>query len=203
MLKFYSTLWLADLVLAGCSCWPSGGGACCSDSQVSLPRGNCTPLARVLGSLGGFCSVKVFSTNLRDENGSTWSLAPALKFHSPLLFSEPPEKNNHSCLPGFHPYSVFTQNLSLWLSIFISGTWPHFKSPNFTDSCSVHLHHSSQEVSLWFCLLLDPWSMDSSHLTVQHFVVYGNIKQKAHSNFPALMLGNSAALRHTHSFCPT
>lgn len=33
---------------------------------------------------------------------------------------------------------------SLWLNVFISGTWPSFQSPYFTDSCGVDLCHSSR-----------------------------------------------------------
>ena len=104
-----------------------------------------------------FCSLKAFRPlgGIEDENGSvlTSRTRQSWKFILPL-FSGPSQKSNHSCLTGFHMNSVFT---SQWPSVFISGTWPSLKSPNFMDSCGTNLDHSSWGVWPHSCLLLDPW----------------------------------------------
>lgn len=88
---------------------------------------------------------------------------------------------NHSCLPGFHPNSLFTQPVT---ECFISGTWPSFESPNVMDSHGTDPRHSSQERGggVWpsFRLLLGPCPGHKSR-TVQQFTVYDNTQQKASS----------------------
>lgn len=135
------------------------------------------------------------------------SLGPKLKVCTPNSSMSPHRKAvNYYCLPGFHPSSVFTQPVTNHF-FYLCHMTP-FESPNFIDSCSVHLHipprgtRGSQwsSVSYW----------DTCREQLPHpatFLVYGKLRRKRNldplfaADFPAQMLGNSTALRCPHYFC--
>lgn len=117
-------------------------------------------------ALCGFCSLKAFWAALEDENEN-----------GGLLISSPGIERSHSllCLPGFCLHSVFTQPVT---KHFYLKHRPPFDFPNFADPCSSHSHCASggkEEVLPSFSCL------ESGHLTVPRFGVYGNTELNAHS----------------------
>ena len=133
----YSSVCLVNVVLARSSCWSSGRGTYCADyifPWVELHP----PCQEIRLSISGS------GAGVGDENGSATVSTPSeLKVYGPHSSVSPDRKAvNHSCLLVFCLNSVFTQP---WLSIFISGTWPHFESPNFTGFWSMPTHCFSQE----------------------------------------------------------
>ena len=46
VLEFYNAVWPVHLLFTCSSSWSSGGGACCADSQVSVPGWICPALCQ-------------------------------------------------------------------------------------------------------------------------------------------------------------
>ena len=135
--------------------------------------------------------------------------SPALQLKScPLPSQSPPRKAAKSLLAPWFPSAL--RSPSLWQSIFISNTWPHFGSPNFTVSWGAHLRSSFQgrEGSLPTILplggpLLRHWSPDCAAVwgLWQHYPESPLLGSLFAAGFPALTLENSATLSHPCSFC--
>ena len=186
-LKFCSSIWSIDLVLASCSCWSSMGRACCTDSQVFLPMELCPPCQSVSGSrlhyVVLFCSLKTFSTNKGHKNDGTLISSPTAKSSCPQLFTDLSKKSSQSLIfilfPDFHPNSMFTQLATK--PFFYLRHITQFPVSKLLDSYSVDLSHSywvKKELSLSFCLFLGSCP-ENGCLTLQWFSVYVNTEWKA------------------------
>lgn len=143
---------MGNLGVSQCSCWPSGEGASCTDSQVSLPWWNHT-LSRGwaqrrwlwIALWGTVLLPEGFQHQWRgrgDENGGTQSLAPELKVPASHSSVSPTEMQSMTPVSLVSVWTLCSP--SLWLHIFISGTQPIFQSPNLMDSCSTNLCFSPQ-----------------------------------------------------------
>ena len=99
--EFCSSVCSVNLVFACCSCWSSGGGACCTDSQVSLlgrslfrttPCQGTWAQCKLLGVvLCDFSSLKALCATSEDEdkNGPTLISSPGTERLWPLSSVNP------------------------------------------------------------------------------------------------------------------
>lgn len=91
--------------------------------------------------------------------------------------------------------------------VLISDIWPSFQSPNYIAFCSIDPCFSSWRFSPGFCSFARSLIGDSSsncavvHGLWQHWAESWHLDSLHSVSFPALMLGNSATLRHTCSSC--
>lgn len=157
-----------------------------------------------------FYHLKAFYTYGEGENGSTHISSPgAESLHAHYSSVIPHRKAaNHSCLLGFHLSSVFTKPVI----VFLSQIPDPVSSLQTMNSCGTDPCTSSQGMEVGhagFLPFAGPLLREQSpdHTVVpslwQHWAESQSLASLLSAGFPSPMLGNSATLMNSHSFCDT